>query len=102
MDSESARKELLTLYGVGPETARIPLYHACHRYSPLVHIDTWQQKIYSRLLYDRSLVSACRIIRDLNANFGEHASLAAHYVWEDLFWQHIRQPLPWLQKEIRL
>src|SRR5271156_1719424 len=58
LDPDAARKALLRLYGVGPETARILLYPACHRYAPVSHIAPWQQKIYSRLFYDRALVPA--------------------------------------------
>ncbi|MGO9604638.1 MAG: DNA-3-methyladenine glycosylase family protein [Candidatus Binataceae bacterium] len=102
LDLEQARKALLKLYGVGPETARILLYPACHRYAPLSHIAPWQQKIYSRLFYDQALVPTRRILKDLNARYGDYASLAVAYVWEDLFWRHSRAPIPWLQKEIRL
>jgi DNA-3-methyladenine glycosylase II len=38
LDPLLARKALLKLYGVGPETANILLYPACHRYAPLNHI----------------------------------------------------------------
>jgi hypothetical protein len=42
------------------------------------------------------------MVSDLNRVFGNYASLAVHYAWEDLFWRHARKPIPWLQKEIRL
>ena len=99
---DSAKKELMKLYGVGPETARILLYYACHQSHPLLHIAPWQQKIYSRLFYDKPLVPARTILRDLNDRFGDRASLAVDYVWEDLFWRHRRKPIEWLQQEIRL
>jgi 3-methyladenine DNA glycosylase/8-oxoguanine DNA glycosylase len=102
LDLDSARNELLRLYGVGPETARILLYPACHRYAGLHHIAPWQQKIYSRLFYDKTLVPVRQILTDLNEEYGDYAALAVHYVWEDLFWRNIRAPIPWLQKEIRL
>jgi 3-methyladenine DNA glycosylase/8-oxoguanine DNA glycosylase len=102
MDVPAAGKELMQLYGVGPETARILLYPACHRYFPLAHIAPWQQKIYSRLFYAKALVPAGKIAKDLNQTFGQYATLAVHYAWEDLFWRHSRKPIPWLKKEIRL
>jgi 3-methyladenine DNA glycosylase/8-oxoguanine DNA glycosylase len=102
LDPDSARKKLLRLYGVGPETARILLYPACHRYARLDHIAPWQQKIYSRLLYNKTLVPVRKILGDLNQRYGDYASVAIDYVWEDLFWRHSRKPIPWLQKEIRL
>ena len=102
LDPDSARKELLRLYGVGPETARILLYPACHRYAGLNHIAPWQQKIYSRLFYNKALVPTRKILKDLNERYGDYASLAVDYVWEDLFWRHRRKPIGWLQTEIRL
>ncbi|MBI3559335.1 hypothetical protein HY085_02970, partial [Candidatus Gottesmanbacteria bacterium] len=33
--------------------------------------------------------------------FGKHKQLAVHYVWENLWWQHKKKPIPWLAKEIR-
>jgi 3-methyladenine DNA glycosylase/8-oxoguanine DNA glycosylase len=101
-DPVLARKALLKLYGVGPETANILLYPACHRYAALNHIAPWQQKIYSRLFYDKALVPASKILKDFNQVYGEYASLKVGYVFEDLFWRHSRKPIPWLQKEIRL
>ena len=102
LDPVLARKALLKLYGVGPETANILLYPACHRYAVLNHIAPWQQKIYSRLFYDKALVSTRKILKDFNQEYGEYASLKVGYVFEDLFWRHSRKPIPWLQKEIRL
>jgi len=102
LDAVTARKALLKLYGVGPETANILLYPACHRYAPLNHIAPWQQKIYSRLFYNKALVPTRKILKGFNERYGDYASLAVGYVWEDLFWRHSRRPIPWLQKEIRL
>src|SRR3989344_3247789 len=44
LDQESANKELMKLYGVGPETARILLFEVCHQYDTFDHIAPWQQK----------------------------------------------------------
>jgi DNA-3-methyladenine glycosylase II len=102
LDEDAARRELMKLYGVGPESAQILLYPACHRSSALRHIAPWQQKIYSRLFYDRPLVPARRILRDFNLRYGKYASLAVGYLWEDLFWRRTRESIPWLEREIRL
>jgi 3-methyladenine DNA glycosylase/8-oxoguanine DNA glycosylase len=98
----SVRKELTKLYGIGPETARMLLYPACHQHEPLKHIAPWQQKIYSRIFYDKPLVAGQTIMADLNKRYGRFAGLATHYVWEDLFWRHQRKSISWLAKEIRL
>jgi 3-methyladenine DNA glycosylase/8-oxoguanine DNA glycosylase len=102
LDLGTARKELTRLYGVGPETARILLYPACHQHERLSHIAPWQQKIYSRMFYEKPLVPARKILGDLNKRYETFASLATQYVWEDLFWRHQRKPIPWLATEIRL
>jgi len=90
------------LYGVGPETARILLYPACHQHERLRHVTPWQQKIYSRIFYKKPLVPVRKILSDLNKRYGTFAGLATHYVWEDLFWRHQHKSIPWLAKEIRL
>lgn len=103
MELEPARRELMKLYGVGPETAQILLYPACHRCGPMHHIAPWQQKIYSRIFYGRRLVPAAKILADLNRRYGKWATLAVSYVWEDLFWRRKRgESIPWLEREIRL
>ncbi len=65
LDQESAKKELMKLYGVGPETARILLFEVCHQYNAFDHIAPWQQKIYSRLFYKKPLVPANKIRDDI-------------------------------------
>ncbi len=34
--------------------------------------------------------------------FGEYKQLAVHYIWEDLWWKRKNNPLPWLEKLIRI
>ena len=100
---EEAKEELLKIYGVGPETARILLVEALHHYNIFDHIAPWQQKIYSRLLFNKKSVSTDRIIRYVNSKWGEWANLAASYIWEDIFWQRKQgKKIDWLEKEIRL
>ena len=102
LDQESAKKELMKLYGVGPETARILLFEACHQYNTFDHVAPWQQKIYSRLFYNKPLVSANRIRDDIKKQYGKYSMLAVHYIWEDIFWRRKNEKVDWLEKEIRL
>ena len=102
LDQESAKKELLKLYGVGPETARILLFEVCHQYNTFDHIAPWQQKIYSQLFYKKPLVSAGKIRDDIRKQYGEYSMLAVHYIWEDIFWKRKNEKIDWLEKEIRL
>ena len=103
MSVERAKERLIKLYGVGPETARILLQEALHHYDIFEHVAPWQQKMYSRLLFNKELVPAQKIIAYIKTNWGEWAALAASYVWEDIFWQRKREKkIEWLEKEIRL
>ena len=102
LDQENAKKELMKLYGVGPETARILLFEVCHQYNTFDHIAPWQQKIYSRLFYNRPMVSASKIRNDIQKQYGKYSMLAVHYIWEDIFWKRKYKSIPWLEKEIRL
>jgi len=102
LDQKSAKKELMKLYGVGPETARILLFEVCHQYNTFDHIAPWQQKIYSRLFYKKPLVPTDKIRDDIKKKYGEYSMLAVHYIWEDIFWKRKHGNILWLEKEIRL
>jgi len=100
---EDAKEKLLKLYGVGPETARILLTEALHYYDIFDHVAPWQQKIYSRLLFNKKLVSTNKIINYVKEKWDKWAHLAANYIWEDIFWQRKQgKKIDWLEKEIRL
>lgn len=102
MDYESAKKELMKLYGVGPETARILLFEVFHHYNTFDHIAPWQQKIYSMLFYRKKLVPVKKIQKDIREAYKDYSALAVHYIWEDVFWRRKNEKIPWLEKEIRL
>jgi len=103
LPAEEAKKKLMRLYGVGPETSRILLTEALHHYDIFEHVAPWQQKIYSRLLFGKKLVPTKKIIKYIKTKWGKWANLAASYIWEDIFWQRKQgQKIPWLEKEIRL
>ena len=103
MSIEEAKNKLLKIYGVGPETARILLVEALHYYDIFEHVAPWQQKIYSRLLFNKKLVSTNRIIKYVKNKWGEWANLATSYIWEDIFWQRkMGRKIGWLEKEVRL
>lgn len=102
LDDESLKKELLKIYSVGPETARIIMSEGFHRPSAFTHVAPWQQKIYSRLFYGGKPVTADRIVDDINREFGRYSALAVHYIWEDIFWRRRTEQIDWLEAEIRL
>jgi len=103
MSVEEAKKKLIQLYGVGPETARILLQEALHHYSTFEHVAPWQQKIYSRLFFNKRSVPIQKIIKYVQRKWGKWAVLAVNYIWEDIFWQRKQgKKIGWLDKEIRL
>lgn len=102
LDQAETKKELMKLYGVGPETARILLFEVCHQYNTFDHIAPWQQKIYSRLFYGKPLVPATRVRNDIKRQYGKYSMLAVHIIWEDIFWRRKHEKIDWLEKEIRL
>lgn len=103
LSTQEIKDRLLRIYGVGPETTRILLSECFHRHENFSHVAPWQQKIYSRLLFNKKLVSTKRIIGYINRSWEPWSDLAAHYIWEDIFWQRKQgRQIKWLEKEIRL
>ena len=102
-DFATQKQTLLKLYGVGPATVSYLLYDVFHRYDFFDHISPWEQKIYSKLFFDRDPEDPTPVEELLRFfdRYGEYRQLAVHYLWEDLWWRHWRDPIPWLQKLIR-
>ena len=102
-DKETQRMELLRLYGVGPATVWYLLFDVFHHYDFFDHISPWEQKIYSKLFFNRNPekpVSVKRLLRHFE-RYDEYRQLAVHYVWDDLWWNHKKKPVFWLEKLIR-
>ncbi|MBI5332904.1 MAG: hypothetical protein HZB65_04980 [Candidatus Aenigmarchaeota archaeon] len=103
LPADEAKAKLMKLYGIGPETARIALQEALHYYDIFDHVAPWQQRIYSRLLFNKKIVPVGKIIKYARLHWGRWAVLAAHYIWENIFWQRKHgMKIDWLEKEIRL
>jgi 3-methyladenine DNA glycosylase/8-oxoguanine DNA glycosylase len=102
MSMEKAKKELDKLYGVGPASASILLFEALHHYDTIDKIGPWEQQIYSRLLFNKELLPAETILKEIDKRYGKWKTLAMHYVFEDLFWKRKTQKIEWLEKLIRL
>jgi len=102
MTMDKAKKELDKLYGVGPASASILLFGALHHYDTIEKIGPWEQKIYSRLLFNKELVSADTLLREIDKRYGKWKTLAMHYIFEELFWKRKTQRIEWLEKLISL
>jgi len=103
MGTEEVKKELMKLYGVGPATAQILLTGCLRRYDTFdLKGKFWEQKILSRVMFSKKLVSPDKIAEEFNKRYGKWRGLAFHYIFTDLFWKHKEKKIPWLEKEIRM
>lgn len=103
-DRETQMKELLKLYGVGPATVWYLLFDVFHHWDFFNHVSPWEQKIYSKLFFDKDPENPVPVKEILQhfEKFGEYKQLAVHYIWEDLWWKRKNESIPWLEKLIRL
>ncbi|MFA5987127.1 MAG: hypothetical protein WC797_00535 [Candidatus Paceibacterota bacterium] len=103
-DKETQMAELLKLYGVGPATVWYLLFDVFHHWDFFNHISPWEQKIYSKLFFDRDPENPVPVKKLLKyfERFGKYKQLAVHYIWEDLWWKRKNEHIPWLEKEIRV
>ena len=102
MPTPQLKKTLLSLYGVGPASVWYLLFGQFKRYDAFETISPWEQKIYSRLLFDQDLVDAKLILAEVDQRWGAWKMLASHLLFEDLFWRRRNEPVPWLEELIRL
>jgi len=95
----------LSLYGIGPASVNDLLWEVFKHYDKLVKISPWQQKIYSKLFFDRdpeNPISEDKLLHFFEEKYGRYQMLAVHYLWEDLWWKRQNEHIPWLEKLIRL
>ena len=102
MSKDEVRNEALKLYGIGPASVEYLLFEDFYHYDAFDTVPPWEQKIYSKLLYNKKLVSTDKILKDIKKRYGKWSKLAIHYIWEDIFWKRKTQHIDWLEKEIRL
>jgi len=102
LPNDELKRALLKIYGVGPATVWYLMFEVFHRNDAFDHISPWEQKIYSRLLFDQELVPAEQVLTEVERRWGRWKMLAAHYLFEDLFWRRTHAPVPWLEELIRL
>jgi len=102
---QEQRETLINLYGIGPATVGYILFDVFKHYDELDHISPWEQKIYSKLFFDRdpsNPISEKKLLKFFNGRFGDYTMLAVNYIWEDLWWKRKHEQIPWLEKLIRL
>lgn len=103
-DRETQMNELLKIYGVGPATVWYLLFDVFHHWDFFNHVSPWEQKIYSKLFFDKDPENPVPVEKILKhfEKFGEYKQLAVHYIWEDLWWKRKNENIPWLEKLIRV
>ncbi len=101
---DEQRERLLNLYGVGPATVWYILFDVFHHWDFFNHVSPWEQKIYSKIFFNRETNNPVPVSRILKyfERFGKYKQLAVHYIWENLWWERKNKHIPWLEKEIRL
>ena len=105
-DAKIQKEKLLSLYGIGPATVGYIMEDVFHQFDFMDHISPWEQKIYTRLFfnkdYERSTVPTDRMLKFFDRRWKRWKRLAIHYAWEDLWWKRRNEHIPWLEKLIRL
>lgn len=102
INKEELKREALKLFGVGPASVEYLLFEGFYHYDALETIPPWEQKIMAKLLFNKRLVPAKKILNFFRKRYPSWEKLAFHYIWEDIFWERKTQPIDWLEKEIRL
>ena len=102
MSKEEIRKEMLKLYGIGPASVEYLLFEDFYFLDSLETIPPWEQKIMSRLIFNKKLVPTEKIFEFFRKKYKGWEKLAFHYIWEDIFWKRKYEHIEWLEKEIRL
>ncbi len=101
---DQKREALLNLYGVGPATVWYLLFDVFHHFDELTYISPWEQKIYSKLFFNKDPAKPVSVEKLLKyfKKYGKYKMLAVHYIWEDLWWKRKNKNIPWLEKLIRI
>ena len=78
LDTETARKKLISLAGVGPKVADCILLFGYNRYD-VFPVDTWIKKVYVDLFKKDNTVDGMR--KEFIKEFGEYAGIAQQYLF---------------------
>ena len=98
---EEQEKALISLYGIGPASVGYIMFDAFHHWNYLRHISPWEQKIYSRIFFNKELVPVDKMLAYFE-RWGKWRGLAVNYLWEDIWWKRRNEHIPWLEALIRL
>lgn len=103
--AEEQEQALISLYGIGMASVGYIMFEVLHRWDYLKHISPWEQKIYTKVFfnkdYEKDLVPVKEMLKYFK-RWGKWKNLAVHYLWEDLWWKRGNENIPWLEKLVRL
>lgn len=99
---EELKQQALELYGIGPASVEYLLFEDFYHCDVLETIPPWEQKIFSKLIFNKKLVSDKKLLDFFKKRYKGWEKLASHYIWEDIFWKRKTHQIDWLEKEIRL
>lgn len=85
--ADDQRTALLGLYGIGPASVGYLRFEVFHHYDALDNISPWERKIFARLLLGEEDVPVDTLQRLFSDRWPGWRMLAAHYLFEDLFWR---------------
>src|SRR3989339_72409 len=104
-DQKTQEEFLISLYGIGPASVGYIIFDVFHQWDFLKHISPWEQKIYTKIFFDKDpgkeLVPVEKML-EVFEKWGKWKNLAVHYIWENIWWQRRNRHIPWLEKLIRL
>lgn len=83
MDTNSLKKELLSLMGVGPKVADCILLFACSR-TEVFPIDTWVEKIMTKLYFDNKEATKKQIQEYATNNFKNDAGIIQQHLFYNI------------------
>lgn len=102
---EKQEQALISLYGIGPASVGYIMFDVFHNWGYLKHISPWEQKIYTKIFFDKDhekgLVPTEQMLQYFD-KWDKWKNLAIHYVWQDIWWQRRNKNIPWLEKLIRM
>jgi len=104
-DQKTQEESLISLYGIGPASVGYIMFDVFHQWDFLKHISPWEQKIYTKIFFDKDpekeLVPVEKMLKAFE-KWGKWKNLAVHYIWENIWWQRRNKHIPWLEKLVRL
>lgn len=101
LDTKTLVKELLKIYGVGKQTVFYLALSQFQRTEYLEHIPLWERKIISKYIFNKTLIDEKEILEWFESKYDNWCGYSFSLIWEDIFFQHKKKPLPWLLKILK-